>query len=253
VHRLDLEVFLNDILGCSGFSDYGPNGLQVEGRDEIQKVAFAVSATRDSISRAVELGADALIVHHGLFWNFAGAKPLVGHFARRVFPLIRHEINLFAYHLPLDAHPDYGNAARLAGELGVSQPAPFGDYKGRPTGVKGFLDSPIKVHELVQRIEEVVSHPVLLASPDPTALVRSIGIITGGANREWLQAASEGLDAYLTGEMSEHDWHESQEAGIHMFAAGHHATEVFGVRALMAIVGERFGVEVFYIPSENPA
>lgn len=253
ITRMALGAFLNERLDVSGFPDYGPNGLQVEGRESIRRVAFAVSATRDSIHRAVDAQADALIVHHGLLWNFSGPRPLVGAYARRIFPLVRHDINLFAYHLPLDAHPVLGNAAGLARALGLTQLSAFGDYKGKPTGVQGVFEVPPFAEALQARIAEVLDHPVLFASPDQSALVKTLGIITGGANRDWSLAHALGLDGYLTGEMSEHDWHESQEAGIHMYAGGHHATEVFGVRSLMALLQEQLNLDCIYIDSENPA
>ncbi|MEY4683971.1 MAG: hypothetical protein RLZ25_430 [Pseudomonadota bacterium] len=253
ITRRALELFLAETLGVSGYADYGPNGLQVEGKDTIRRVGFAVSATFDSIHRAVESKADALIVHHGLLWHFSGPKPLVGAYARRIFPLVQNEISLFAYHLPLDAHPLVGNAAGLARALGLTQLSPFGDYKGKPTGVHGIFEEEPLASALRVKIAQTLNHAVLFASPDETAKVRTLGIITGGANRDWALAHLAGLDAYLTGEMSEHDWHESKEAGIHMYAGGHHATEVFGVQSLMALLKERFDLDCFYIDSENPA
>lgn len=253
ITRVALEAFLGELLEVSNYSDYGPNGLQVEGRALIQRVAFAVSATRDSIRQAVDAQADALIVHHGLLWNFSGPRPLVGPYARRVFPLVRHEINLFAYHLPLDGHPVLGNAAGLARILGLSELSPFGEFKGKPTGVRGVFKEPPSAEVLKETIAQVLKHPVLFATPDKSAKVNTLGIITGGANRDWTLAHSLGLDGYLTGEMSEHDWHESQEAGLHMYAGGHHATEVFGVRSLMVHLQEQLNLDCFYIDSENPA
>lgn len=253
ITRSALEAFLADTLAVAGYVDYGPNGLQVEGRESIRRVAFAVSATRDSILQAADAQADALIVHHGLLWNFSGPRPLAGAYARRVFPLIHNGINLFAYHLPLDAHLVFGNAAGLARALGLTQLSSFGDYKGKPTGVQGVFEEAPLASSLKEKISRVLNHSVLFSSPDETAKVKTLGIITGGANRDWLLAHSAGLDAYLTGEMSEHDWHESQEAGIHMYAGGHHATEVFGVQSLMALLNERFGLDCLYIDSENPA
>jgi len=167
--------------------------------------------------------------------------------------LVRHDINLFAYHLPLDAHIEIGNAASLANKLGLTGLAAFGDHQGSPTGVRGWLTPALRAVELQHRLAEVLDHPVMLATPDPSWPVSQVGIITGGANRDWVLAVRAGLDAYITGEMSEHDWHESQEAGLHMLAGGHHATEQFGVQSLMARVRERFDVECFFIPSENPA
>jgi dinuclear metal center YbgI/SA1388 family protein len=253
IERQALDKFFSQLLRPGDFQDYGPNGLQIEGASEIERIAFAVSATADSVRQAVCHGAQALVVHHGLFWKFHGARPLVGPLAARVFPLVRHEINLFAYHLPLDAHPEVGNAASLGKAMGLVQTEAFGDHQGMPTGIKGRLAQPATARELARTLEQVLSHSVLLACPDEGQLIKTLGIITGGANGDWKLAAAEGLDGYITGEMSEHDWHESREAGIHMFAGGHHATERFGVRALMRRVQDVFGVQCLFIDSENPA
>lgn len=160
---------------------------------------------------------------------------------------------MFAYHLPLDGHPELGNAASLAHLIGLINPKPFaeGKMRGSFTGVKGELTS--TVAELKIKLEKILNHPVLVATADPNRSISSLGIITGGANSEWKLAHKEGLNAYLTGEMSEHDWHEAQEAGITMFAGGHHATEQFGIQALMKHLQEKFNCECVYINSENPA
>ena len=251
--RHELEQFFDDLLSPGGFQDYGPNGLQVEGAARISKIAFAVSATVDSIAAASAANADALIVHHGLFWNFHGPKTITGSFKRRIFPLIQNSINLFGYHLPLDAHLEVGNAASLAKLIGVSKSYPFGDFKGSPTGVKGNFETPVSALDLREKLCSVLNHSVMLASLDPDQIIRSVGIITGGANSEWVFAKQDELDAYITGEMSEHDWHDSREAGIHMFAGGHHATERFGIQALMKRVHSKFDIDVVFIDSENPA
>lgn len=253
IERQALEAYFAELLRPEGFKDYGPNGLQVEGAPEIARIAFAVSATAESVNRAVEAGAQALVVHHGLFWKFHGARSLVGPFARRVFPLVRHQISLFAYHLPLDAHPALGNAAMLGKAIGLTCQEPFGDCQGAPTGVKGILERAHEAAVLAAKLEAVLNHPVLLASPEEARAIRSMGIITGGANGDWKLAAAEGLDAYITGEMSEHDWHESREAGVYMFAGGHHATERLGIRALMAQVRQDFGADCVFLDSDNPA
>ena len=253
ISRASLEVFFDTLLQPKLFADYGPNGLQVEGSEQIAKVAFAVSATAESIAAAVAFGAQALVVHHGLLWKFHGARPIAGPFARRMIPLIKHDINLFGFHLPLDGHPEIGNAASLAHRIGLSDLAPFGDYQGMPTGVKGVFAEPKRAGELQTQLQFTLDHEVLLASPDTGGPVRSLGIITGGANGEWKLAAAQGLDAYLTGEMSEHDWHESREAGLYMFAGGHHATERFGIQALMERVQAVFELECLFVDSANPA
>lgn len=253
ITRSQLNDYYQALLRPEAYADYCPNGLQIEGTEQIECIAFAVSATRDSIHQAVENKADALVVHHGLFWTFHGAKPLTGAFGQRIFPLVKNDISLFAYHLPLDGHPDIGNAATLGQMIDCRQQQPFGDYKGSATGIKGALEQPLVASALQQKLVAVLKHNVILATPDNNALIRSVGIITGGANSEWRLAEKERLDAYITGEISEHDWHESREAGIHMFAGGHHATEQFGIQALMEKTRQQFALECFFIGSENPA
>lgn len=253
ITSLQLQDFYLQLLIPQAYSDYCPNGLQIEGKTEINRIAFAVSATKASINEAITRQADALIVHHGLFWHFHGVKTLTGAFAKRVLPLVRNEINLFAYHLPLDGHPQIGNAAMLGKSLGCVEQQAFGDYKGSATGIKGILVEPVNALELSRRLEILLQHPVLLACADKQRLIKSVGIITGGANSEWVLAAKEGLDAYITGEMSEHDWHDSQEHGVTMLAGGHNATEQFGIQALMEKTREEFALECFFVSSENPA
>lgn len=252
ITRNQLEKFLNHLLCPEKFTDYGPNGLQVEGKEIIKKIAFALSATKESIDIAAAKKADALIVHHGLFWNFHGVRVLTGPFGRRVAPLLKNDINLFAYHLPLDANLKIGNATSLAIKIGISKLKPFGDYKGSPLGVWGTFKKNLVPEHLKKNLENLLGHNVYLASPKGKK-IKTLGIITGGANSQWTFARDLGLDAYLTGEMSEHDYHESQEAGISMFAGGHHATERFGIMALMDLVRTKFKIEVEWIDSENPA
>lgn len=253
ITREQLLHFYADLLQPESFQDYGPNGLQVAGAEQLHRLAFAVSATRDSIARASELKADALVVHHGLFWHFHGCRTVTGAFAKRLKPLIINEINLFAYHLPLDAHPVVGNAATLAKKIGLQQQCVFGDYKGMPTGVKGVLSQPQKAVEIKNHLEKILDHSVIVAFSDSQQLVSSIGIITGGANGDWYLAYKEGLDAYITGEISEHDWHDSQEHDVHMYAGGHHATERFGIQALMQETQAHFDIDCCFIDSLNPA
>lgn len=253
VSRDKLGQFLNEVLVADQYEDYGPNGLQIEGRKEIKKIAYAVSATQASIEQAIKEKADALIVHHGLFWKFHGVRALKGAFGKRVMPLVRSEMNLYGYHLPLDGHIEYGNAACLARKLELENLRPFGERKGMPLGVQGQFKTPQKPESLKQKLSEILSHDILHAAPKEIEMIASMGIITGGANSEWACAQELGLDSYLTGEMSEHDWHESKEGGVHMFAGGHNATEQFGVQALKDLIEKEFGVAGFYIPSPNPA
>lgn len=251
--RDQLQHYFEDLLKPNQFQDYGPNGLQVEGTDEITKVAFAVSATRDSIEACIAANAQALVVHHGLFWRFHGTRTVTGPFAKRLKPLIQNNINLFGYHLPLDAHIEHGNAAGLAHAMGMENLEPFAFEKGNYMGVKAELVKALSGAEFSKNLEKVLGHSVLHACPDNAGTIQSVGIITGGANSQWTIALNDGLDAYITGEMSEHDWNEARESEIHMFAGGHHATERFGVRNLQKLVESQFQVETIFIDSENPA
>ena len=253
VTRQSLENFLNSLFRPELFSDYCPNGLQVEGKENIERIAFSVSATVDSVSQAVEKKADALIVHHGLFWKFHGARSITGPFSKRVKPLVQNEINLFGHHLPLDANEEVGNAKSLADLLELQDLRPFGEYKGAPLGMKGRFLKPINAIELQKKLKALLNREVWHACPQSSQEIHNLGIITGGANSEWTFCLDEGLEAYLTGEMSEHDWHESQEAGIHMYAGGHHATEKFGIQSLQKLLEKNFEIETFFIDSNNPA
>lgn len=254
MQKSELDQFLKTLLKPELFDDYCPNGLQIEGKDEIKKIVFAVSATRESAEYSASVKACALIVHHGLFWKFHGTKTLTGPFYKRVAPLIKNDINLFGYHLPLDAHPEIGNAASLAALLEMSDLLPFGNYKGAFTGIMGSLSKALSGGELKSLLELKLQHAVHYSNPIEAKPIKKIGIITGGANSQWRDAEKLGLDAYITGEMSEHDYHESREAGIHMFAGGHHATEKFGIQSLMKKIMDQYpGLQCEYLDSENPA
>lgn len=251
----ELQTFLNELLKPELFDDYCPNGLQIEGQQEIKKVIFSVSLTKESALYAAKNNADTVIVHHGVFWKFHGTRTLTGPFAKRLFPLIKNDINLLAYHLPLDGHVEIGNAATLAKTIGLQDLAPFGNYKGVSIGIKGTLSEPLPALALQKLLKEKLNHEILYSNPiEAKPLIASIGIITGGANSEWREAYKSGLDAYITGEMSEHDYHESRESSIHMFAGGHHATEKFGIQALMNLIKKEFpNLECEFLDSENPA
>lgn len=252
--RQELDDYLKILLRPELFDDYCPNGLQIEGQERITKIVFSVSATRESAEYAAKIKSQALIVHHGLFWKFHGTRTITGPFYKRVAPLLKNDINLFGYHLPLDSHIDYGNASSLAHLLEMQELAPFGQYKNAFTGIKGVLPREISGAELKIILETKLQHTILYSNPQDGKKIRTIGIITGGANSEWREALKSGLDAYITGEMSEHDYHESRESGIHMFAGGHHATEKFGIKALMGHLKEKFPeLECEFLDSTNPA
>ena len=256
MQRSELENYLKTLLKPESFDDYCPNGLQIEGKEEIKHVVFSVSATRESALYAASIKACALIVHHGLFWKFHGTKTLTGSFFKRIEPLIKNDISLFAYHLPLDSHLEIGNAASLAREINLTTLTPFGQYKGAFTGIKGEFQNPISPLELKTLLEKKLNHSVLYSNPleNSKEKIKTIGIITGGANSQWREAHNQGLDAYLTGEMSEHDYHESRESGVHMYAGGHHNTEKFGIIALMRHIQSQYPeLKCEFLDSENPA
>jgi dinuclear metal center YbgI/SA1388 family protein len=246
----DLIAALDELLDPGGYADLGPNGLQVPGAREVTRVVTGVSAQRQLIERAVELDAQLVLVHHGLFWDFqpTGLTPVL---AERLRPLFKHDINLAAYHIPLDAHAELGNNALLAEALGCSEHEPFGDYHGRPIGRKGTFPGGITVHELRERVRAATHREPLIQGSGPERL-RAIGIVSGSAADVLSQALDEGLDAFLTGEPREHVMADAQESGIHFIAAGHYATETFGVRALGGLLAERFGIEHVFVDIPNP-
>ena len=250
ISRQDLVVYLDQYLDASHGRDYGPNGLQVEGREEIRKVVTGVSSCEELFVRAREAGADAVLVHHGLFWE-GMPRTLTGFQFRRVVELIRGKMSLIAYHLPLDRHAEVGNNALACHAFGLAGIEPFGLHEGLPIGFKGHFPEPIAATELVGRCRRVYGQVPLafLSGPDP---VRFMGIISGGAQQELYQAIGEGLDAYITGEVSEWVMNVAREAGIHYLAAGHYATERLGIRALGEHLAEKFGIEAEFIDVPNP-
>ena len=250
VDRDHLTSYLDNYLQARQGRDYGPNGLQVEGKDEIGKIVTGVSACQELFVRAREAGADAVLVHHGLFWE-GMPRTLTGFQYRRVAELICNGMSLLAYHLPLDRHGEVGNNAVAARDFGLVDLEPFGFHDGLPTGFKGCFPEPITKSELAARCRRIYAQEPLafLEGPDP---VRSLGIISGGAQRDLYSAIDEGLDAYITGEVSEWVMNVAREAKVHYLAAGHYATERLGIRALGEHVREKFGVEVEFIDVPNP-
>lgn len=246
IEDLEKEFFLKQ------YKDFGHNGLQIEGKENIRSCAFAVSACRETILKACALKVDMMIVHHGLFWNFHGSRVITGHFAKRIIPLIQNEINLIGIHLPLDGHPEKGHAALIAKELSMSSRKTFAMHEGMPTGTMGTLPESLQPHILRDNLQKILGHQIIMACNNLNKKILTMGIITGAARGGWVHCVREKLDAYLTGEISEHDWHESQEAGIVMYAGGHGATEQFGIKQLMKDFEIRYSLPCHYIDSENP-
>lgn len=249
VSRDELVAYLDTLLEAASFSDYGPNGLQVPGRAKVERVVTGVSATRALHERAAQLGAELVLVHHGLFWPALG--PLDALAAGRLRPLLANEISLVAYHLPLDAHPEVGNNALLADALGLTSRFRFAEHHGQEIGIAGALPGEgITTEALAARLAELCQEPLHL--PGGPDVVKTIGIVSGGAADDVREAAELGLDAFVTGEPEERSQAEAAELGIHLFAAGHHASERFGVRRLGELLAERFGIAHEFVDSGNP-
>jgi dinuclear metal center YbgI/SA1388 family protein len=250
-HIHELIADLDELRQPAGFRDLGPNGLQVPGAPEVTHVVTGVSARRALCERAVELHAELVLVHHGLFWDFqpTGLTPPL--LAERLRPLLKHDVNLAAYHLPLDAHAEVGNNALLANALGCASHRPFGDYKGVPIGRAGAFPDGLGRDELRARVRDATGREPLMLGAGPER-IRSIGIVSGSAADTLHEAARQGLDAFLTGEPREHITAEAEELGLHFVAAGHYATETFGVRALGDRLAERFGIAHTFVDLPNP-
>jgi dinuclear metal center YbgI/SA1388 family protein len=242
---------LDELLDPGSFSDLGPNGLQVPGGRDVTRVVTGVTAQRALIERAVELDAQLVLVHHGLFWDFhpTGLTPVL---AERLRLLFVHDIALAGYHLPLDAHPTVGNNALLAERLGCERHEPFGEVKGRAIGRTGeFAGDGLAPAELFARVRDVTGRePTVFAGGGDR--VRRVGIVSGSAADLLPAAIAAGLDAFVTGEPREHVMADALEGGIHFVAAGHYATETFGVRALGDWLAARFGIDHVWVDLPNP-
>ena len=250
MHRDELVAYLDDYLDAQNGSDYCPNGLQVEGRAEIRKVITAVSSCEELFEMAKDRKADAVLVHHGLFWSGMD-YPLTGMMYRRLRHLFAGEINLIAYHLPLDRDDKVGNNILAAKAFGLEDIEPFAPHKGLPTGFKGRFPEPVSAAELARRCQEIFDQEpqCFPGGPDPLS---TLGIVSGGAQRDVYTAISDGLDAFITGEVSEWVMNVAKECGIHYLAAGHYATERLGVRTLGEHLADRFGLEVEFVDIPNP-
>ncbi len=242
---------LDRLLEPEAFADYCPNGLQVQGCDEVTHVATGVSASVELFERAIEAGAQLIVTHHGLFWQGDDGRVL-GALRERLRILLGANVSLAAYHLPLDAHPAIGNNALIAAGLGLGNPQPFGRHGARAIGVRAsFEGEGIAADDLVARVAELTAREPLTFLDGPP-VVRSVGIVSGGGARSVHEAIDAGLDAFITGEAAEWASAIARERGIHFIAAGHHATETFGVRALGQHLATGFGVEHTDVRVVNP-
>ncbi len=249
--RDQLVAWLDDLLAADEVHDVAVNGLQVAGGSEVRRLATAVSASAQLFREAADWGADAVLVHHGLLWRAAEPQRLVGSFRERMRLLLEHDLSLIAYHLPLDRHAVHGNAAVMAGALGLEQIEPFGSFDGVPLGCAGVYHAPIPAEELLARVRQACGQEPQIF-PGGAEQVASVGIVTGGGPSAFDEAVTVGLDAFITGEAREWVLHRAAEDGVHFIAAGHYATERFGVRALGDYVARRFELEVRFFELPNP-
>jgi dinuclear metal center YbgI/SA1388 family protein len=245
----ELCLYLNDFLNVGMFKDYTDNGIQVEGSKEINRLATAVTASLATIKEAEELEVQALIVHHGLFWN-GDSYGIVGTKKEKLFHLLKNDISLLGYHLPLDANKEIGNNWKAAKDLGWTNLEPFGEYKGTYLGVKGKFPKQ-DVNEFLKNLEIYYQHPAHCALGGKAA-VESCALISGGAYKMLSQAAKEGVDCFITGNFDEPAWHQAFEENINFIALGHSATERIGPKALGEHLREKFSLESVFIDVPNP-
>lgn len=251
VPRQDLLRLCDGLLEPGRFKDYGPNGLQVEGRPQVRRLVSGVTASRALIEAAIAEGADAILVHHGLFWR-GQTGCVTGWMKQRLALLLQHDINLLAYHLPLDAHPTLGNNAQLGERLGCRPlEGGWGRFGEQDLGFIGLAPQ-ASAPALAEHVQRVLGRPVTLVDPGPRPLHR-IGWCSGGAQGYFEAAIEAGVDAFLTGEISEPQAHYARECGVAYLACGHHATERYGAPALAAEVARQLGIEHRFIDVDNPA
>ena len=250
MNHLELECLLDQLLEPRQFKDYAPNGLQVEGRAEVRRVVTGVTACQALLDAALELEADAILVHHGYFWGNE-APAIRGMKKRRLQTLLQHDINLYAYHLPLDAHPELGNNAQLARLLDIQITGPLEQDNPRSLVLTGELAEPLSASEFVTRLQETLGRVPLHCAGGPDE-IRTVAWCSGGGQGYLELAAKAGIDAFFSGEVSEQTYHVAREMGTHFFAAGHHATERYGVKALGEWLAREHGLDVTFVDIDNP-
>ena len=248
--RDEILKTLKTLLRPEQFKDYCPNGMQVQGKPQVQRLVSGVTACQALIDRAIEVKADMLLVHHGYFWR-GEDETITGIKKTRVEALLKHNINLLAYHLPLDVHPELGNNAALGRLLGFKTTGDLGKQNNNSIGLTGELETPMSGEELGALLEQRLGREALHI-PGSAKPIRTVAWCTGAAQNFIDLALKSGVDAYITGEVSEQTVHIARETGIHFFAAGHHATERYGVQAVAAHLVEKFGLDHEFIDIDNP-
>jgi len=251
MQRIELENYLNNLLKPEQIKDFCPNGLQIQGTEKIQKIVTGVTASQALIEQAIKEKADALLVHHGYFWkNEPYAIRGIKH--TRIKALLDHDINLFAYHLPLDIHPELGNNAQLAKLLNIDVTGPLELGNSISVAIQGKLAQASSADDFSALISKVLSRQCLHIAAPSNKKIHTVAWCTGGGQGYIELAAEQGIDAFITGEVSEKTTHIAQEMDIHFFAAGHHATERYGVKALGEHLQQTQGIDVVFVDIDNP-
>lgn len=243
----ELRDYNASLLQTGVFRDYCPNGVQVEGRAEVRRIATAVSASQQVLDEAIAWEADAILVHHGYFWRNEEAA-ITGIKKRRIARLLKEDVSLLAYHLPLDAHPELGNNARLGRLLGLVEQGRFGDQN---IACVGSLEQPLALAQFAQQVEHGLQRAPQVIG-DASKRIARVAWCSGGAQGYFEAAIAQGVDAYITGEISEQNFHLAQESGVAFIAAGHHATERHGIQALGEHLASHFGLAHRFFDQPNP-
>ena len=250
--NIELESLINVVLAPEKINDYCPNGLQIEGRQNVKHVLTGVTASQGLIEEAIGLNVDAILVHHGYFWKGESGR-IRGMKGNRIRALVKNDINLYAYHLPLDIHPVLGNNAQLARRLGIALESNLEDNNTLSVAMQGSFPRPLAAANLAELIGQVLNRLPLHIAPKSNKMVKTIGWCTGSGQNFIDLAASKGLDAFISGEISEQTAHSAKELDIHYFAAGHHATERYGVKALGEWLESEHDLTVTFLDIDNPA
>jgi len=251
MNRNEFEIYLNNLLKPELIKDYCPNGLQIQGKNNINKVLTGVTASQALIDQAIKEKADAIVVHHGYFWKNE-SYVIRGMKHQRIKAIMDHDINLFAYHLPLDIHADLGNNAQLAKLLGIKVTGPLELGNPLSVAIQGMFDNAIDASALAQQIGSDLNRPCLHIAPPSNKAIKTVAWCTGGGQDYIEMAAEQGIDAFITGEASEKTTHIAREMDIHFFAAGHHATERYGVKALAEHLSNELSLDTLFVDIDNP-
>ena len=246
----DIIQWCDSTLKSHEFKDYAPNGLQIEGKTEVNKIVCAVTASQTAIDAAIAQGADLLLVHHGYFWK-GEAYPITGMRGKRIKSLIQQDISLVGYHLPLDSHPTLGNNAAIADLLELQNIEALDPTERHPIGNIGYLKSAMSPEAFKAFVSERLGFDAIHLPCDKST-IQKVGFCTGGAQDYISKAALQNCDAYISGEVSERTFYEAAELGVHYYACGHHATEKYGVQRLAKAISEQFNIEYSYFELNNP-